>query len=97
MAASPLILVFWPVLRSRMALMTVTGSTMSISFVTFITAAMAMPPKATWERPSPMKEKRFSTRVTPRRDEQRDISTPTMRAFLTKGYSRYVINVSAIP
>ena len=43
-------------------------------------AAIAMAPNATWESPSPMKENRFSTSVTPRRDEQSAISTPTMSA-----------------
>ena len=42
--------------------------------------AMDKAPKDTWESPSPMKEKRFSTSVTPSSDEQSAISTPTISA-----------------
>ena len=80
MAASPLIFVFCPVRRSRTAQTTVTPSVRGISSVSPSTAAIAIAPKATWERPSPMKEKRFSTSVTPRSDEHSAISTPTMSA-----------------
>ena len=80
MAASPLMRVFCPVRSSRMALKMVTGRTSSISSVRFMTVAIAMPPKATWESPSPIKEKRLRTRVTPRREEHRAIRMPTIRA-----------------
>lgn len=79
-AASPWILVFCPVRRSSTALSTVMTMTRGISLEICSTPAMAMAPKATWERPSPMKEKRFSTSVTPSRDEQKAISTPTTSA-----------------
>ena len=79
-AASPLIFVFCPVRRSSTALMIVISITSGISLVICRTAAIAMTPNATWESPSPMKENRFSTSVTPRRDEQSAISTPTMSA-----------------
>ena len=82
--ASPLTLAFWPTLSRRTAQTIVTGITRSMSFVSPTTAATAMAPKATWLRPSPMKEKRRSTRVTPSREEHREISTPTIRAFWTK-------------
>ena len=49
---------------------------------------MAIPPKATWERPSPMKEKRFSTSVTPSSEEHSAISVPTISAYCTKGNCR---------
>ena len=80
MAASPLIFVFCPVRSSSTAQTTVMGRTRSIWLVIFSTAAMAMAPKATWDRPSPMKENRFSTRVTPSSDEHRAMSTPTISA-----------------
>ena len=80
MAASPLIFVFCPVRSSSTALTMVMAITSGISLVICSTAAMAMAPNATWDRPSPMKENRFSTSVTPSREEQSAISTPTMRA-----------------
>ncbi len=79
-AASPLILAFCPVRSSRTAPQTVMNSTRGISLDRLKTAATAIAPKATWLSPSPMKEKRFKTSVTPRSDEQREISTPTVSA-----------------
>ena len=84
-AASPLILVLWPVRSRRIAQITVTGSTSSILLLRFSTAATDMAPKATWLRPSPIKENRLSTSVTPSRDEHRAMSTPTIRAYRTNG------------
>lgn len=78
--ASPLILVFCPVRKSSMAQTTVIVKINGILFVTFKDVAMAIAPKATWESPSPMKEKRFSTKITPNKDEQRAINIPTMTA-----------------
>ena len=75
-----MIFVFCPVRRSSTAQTTVTPSVRGISSVSPSTAAIAIAPKATWESPSPMKEKRFSTSVTPRSDEHSAISTPTIRA-----------------
>ena len=72
--------VFCPVRSRRMAQITVTGITKSISSVRFRMPAMAIAPKATWDRPSPMKEKRFSTSVTPSSEEHSAISTPTISA-----------------
>ena len=80
MAASPLICVRAPVRSRRMALRIVTGRTRSISFVRLRTLAIAMAPKATCERPSPIKEKRFRTSVTPSSEEQSAMRTPTMSA-----------------
>ena len=87
-AASPLILVFCPVRSSRIAQTTVTGSTRSISLVRFRTAAMDMAPKATWDSPSPIKENRLRTSVTPSSEEQRAIRIPTISAYLTNGYAK---------
>ena len=53
-AASPLIFVFCPVLRSRIAQITVTGRINTILFVKFRTDATAIAPNATWESPSPI-------------------------------------------
>ena len=63
-----------------MAQMTVMTITRGISFLIWRIAAMDMAPKATWERPSPMKEKRLSTRVTPRSEEHSAINIPTASA-----------------
>ena len=93
MAASPLILAFLPVRKSSMAHIIVTGITMYVLFDTPRTVATAMAPNATWERPSPINEKRLSTRVTPRRDEQSAISTPTITALCTKGWLRKNIGI----
>ena len=79
-AASPWIFVFLPVRSSNIALMIVTGRTMYILFVMLSTLAIQIAPNATWESPSPMNEKRLSTKVTPSREEQSEIKTPTMKA-----------------
>ena len=93
-AASPFTFVFAPVRSSNIALTIVTGSTIIVSFVKLSTAAMAIAPKATCERPSPMKEKRLSTKVTPRSDEQSAIRMPTIKAYLTIGYCMYKESLS---
>ena len=80
MAASPLIFVFCPVRSSRMALTMVMPRVSGISSVRPNTAATAIAPNATWESPSPMNENRFKTSVTPSREEQSAISTPTASA-----------------
>ena len=85
-AASPLIFVLCPVRRSKTAQITVTGITKSILLLMFSTEAMAIAPNATWESPSPIKEKRFRTSVTPRREEHSAIKTPTINAYHTNGY-----------
>ena len=56
MAASPLIFAFCPVRNSKMAKATVTSRIKGMSSVKPATAATAMAPKATWDRPSPIKE-----------------------------------------
>ena len=82
-AASPLTFPFCPVFKRRIAQRTVMGRTINILFVMFITVAIAKAPKATCERPSPIKENLLSTRTTPKSAEQSAISTPTMRANQT--------------
>ena len=51
-----------------------------MSLVRRSTPATAIAPKATWESPSPMNEKRLSTSVTPSSDEHSAISVPTTSA-----------------
>ena len=85
-AASPLIFVFWPVLRRSIAQRTVTGRINSILLVRLSTEPTAIAPNATCESPSPIKEKRFNTSVTPSSEEHSAISTPTINAYLTNGY-----------
>ena len=87
-AASPFIFAFWPVLRSSTALTIVIGITIAISSLNPITAAIHIAPNATWESPSPINENLFRTNVTPRSDEQSEINTPTIKAYLTNGYSK---------
>ena len=76
-AASPLIFVFCPVRRSSTALRIVTAIPSGISMGSCSTAAIAIAPHATWASPSPMKEKRLSTSVTPSSGAHRAISTTT--------------------
>ena len=49
------------------------------------TTAKAIAPKATCDKPSPIKESRFNTSVTPKSDEHKAISTPTTNAYCTRG------------
>ena len=88
-AASPCIFLLFPVLSKRIALRIVTGSTRNMSFVKLNTEAIHIAPKATWDSPSPIKENLLSTRVTPRSEEQRDMRTPTINAYWTKGKLKY--------
>ena len=90
MAASPFILAFCPALKITIALITVIGR------ITYIlmepsprTAAIAIPPKATCDKPSPINESLLSTSVTPKSEEQSAISTPTIKAFCTNGLDKY--------
>ncbi len=46
---------------------------------------MQIPPKATCDKPSPIKENLFRTSVTPSKEEHREIKTPTINAYLTNG------------
>ncbi len=68
-----------------MAQITVIRRVNGISFEKPITEAIAIPPNATWDKPSPINENRLSTSVTPRREEQSAIKTPTIIAYLTNG------------
>ncbi len=85
-AASPLIFVFCPLLNKMIALIIVIGKIMTILFVTLSIVAIAIAPNATCDNPSPIKENRFNTSVTPINDEHNAISVPTINAYHTKGY-----------
>jgi hypothetical protein len=63
--------------------MIVTGSTRKMLLVKLIAAAIAVAPKARFDKPVPMKEYRFNTNVTPRSEEQSAIRTPTTIALCT--------------
>ena len=78
--ASPLSFALWPPRRISTAQTMVTARIRGMSWVRFSTAATAMAPKATWERPSPMRENLRSTRGTPSREAHRAMRTPAMRA-----------------
>ena len=84
-AASPLILMFCPVRSSRIAAATVTGSTKNRLFEIPTTDATAIAPNATCESPSPIKENLLSTNITPSKDAESAISTPTTRTYLING------------
>ena len=85
MAASPLIFVFCPVRSSNIAQIMVMGNTNTILSVRFKIEAIAKAPKETWDKPSPIKENRFNTKVTPNKEEQSAIKTPTIKAYCTNG------------
>ena len=42
-------------------------------------------PKDTWDKPSPIMEYRFSTRLTPKREAQREIRIPPTKALAKNG------------
>ncbi len=85
-AASPFIFRLSLPMRSSMAAPIVTGMVIRLFEVRCRTEPIAIAPNATWERPSPIKEYRLSTRVTPRSEEQSAIRVPTINAYFTKGY-----------
>lgn len=93
MAASPFILAFWPVLSRRIAAKIVTGRIIIVLFERCRTVATESAPKATWLNPSPIKEKRFKTRVTPSKEEHKAIRTPQIIAYCTNGNEKYVFSV----
>ncbi len=85
-AESPLICVLFPVLSKSTAHMIVTGIINRLTSAILRTVAIASAPNATWDNPSPINENLLSTSVTPRSEEHREISTPTISAYLTNGY-----------
>lgn len=93
MAASPFILAFWPVLSRRIAAKIVTGRIIIVLFERCRTVATESAPKATWLNPSPIKEKRFKTKVTPSKEEHKAIRTPQIIAYCTNGNEKYVFSV----
>ena len=95
-AASPWIFLLFPVLRISTALKIVIGRTRNISLVRLNTEAIQIAPNATWESPSPINENLFNTKVTPKREEQREIRTPTIKAYCTNGKLKYCANVFII-
>lgn len=85
MAASPFNLKRLPKHSNKIAQRMVTGKTKIISFPKFKIPATAIAANATWDRPSPMSENRFKTKVTPNKEEQRATTVPTISAWRTKG------------
>lgn len=51
----------------------------------FAAQAIASAPKPTWESPSPIIEKRFKTRLTPKSAAQSEIKTPATSARFKNG------------
>ena len=58
--------------------------------------AMAIVPNPTWESPSPIIEKRFNTRLTPKRAEQRAIKLPATRERVINPYENKSLKKSNI-
>ena len=68
--------------------MIITG-TATCNGARFNDAAIASAPKPTWERPSPIIEYRFSTRVTPSKAAQSETRVPTIKALTIKPYETF--------
>jgi hypothetical protein len=79
--------------KSKIALKIVIGRTRNMLFVMFKTEAIQMPPKATWLNPSPINENRLRTSVIPKSEEQREIKTPTIKAYRTNEKLKYIARV----
>ena len=84
MAASPLILLFPLTLRSKTAARITTGIA-TVKGAAFNAAAAASAPKPTWERPSPIMEYLFRTRLTPSRALHKETRIPTINARTMNG------------
>lgn len=84
-AASPFISDEEPIRNSKKAEATTTGIETARG-EKFRAMAMARVPKPTWDNPSPIIEKRFKTRLTPRRAAHRAIQPPPTRARIIKVY-----------
>lgn len=84
-AASPFTPAFCPFFSRTTAHIIVIGITISISLVTLKTAAIAIAPNATWDKPSPIKEYLFNTKITPNKEEHNATRIPAAKAYLTKG------------
>ena len=82
---SPAILVNLDVQSIRIAHIIIMGKTTSISLFMRKTVAKAKAPKATWDNPSPINEYLFRTNITPKRDAQRAIKMPVIKAYLING------------
>ena len=88
-AASPLIRALVLLLKRMMAAPMVTGKEIIILLVKLTTAATAIVQKAICDKPSPINEKRLSTKVTPNKDEHKAIKIPTIKAYCTNLNSKY--------
>lgn len=79
MAASPLIFEFELTRSSKNAAITQTGMETARG-AQLKAIAMAIVPKPTWLKPSPIIEKRFNTSVTPKSEAQMEIIIPATSA-----------------
>ena len=82
-AASPLIRALVLLLKRMTAARIVTGKEIIMLFVRLATAATAIAQNAICDKPSPIKEKRLSTNVTPNKEEHKAIKIPTIKAYWT--------------
>ncbi len=92
-AASPLIFPFDESRSSRNAAIITTGIATAIG-AKFITEAIAKAPNPTCESPSPIIEKRFSTRLTPKSAAQSETKTPTISALTKIGEEKISLKAS---
>ena len=74
-----------PLIRSRRTAARTTTGIATVSGAALAAAAMTRAPNPTWDKPSPIMEYRFSTRLTPRRAEQSDTIVPTSMALTING------------
>ena len=82
-AASPFILLFLLSFRRKKAAITITGME-NFNGARFKAAATDMAPNPTCERPSPIMENRFNTRLTPSKEAESVTSSPTINARFRK-------------
>ena len=90
-AASPCILFFSLSLNSKTAAKITTGID-TVSGAQFITTAIDKAENPTCDRPSPIMEYRFKTKLTPKIAQQKETKIPTISARNMKGYC----NISSI-
>ncbi len=84
-AASPCILFFSLSLKSKTAAKITTGIETK-SGAQFMTTAIDRAEKPTCDKPSPIIEYRFKTKLTPKIAQQKETKIPTTNALNMKGY-----------
>lgn len=83
-ATSPLMFLFWLMYIITKDVIIITGAETKIGDMP-VAKAKERAAKPTSERPWPIKEYFFKTKITPRSEAQIETKTPTIRAFTIKG------------